>query len=1086
MRPSTPRRATAILLTSGLMIAGSSAAGFAAPVTEAPTTGLDEAKGAPARDKLGQADRQRLSEAEAQGVDQVTVLVATAPGATEGVDAALSEDGGTVGYRDDKLGYVRASVPTGAVLATAARRDVVAVDLDEEIPLEDPRAVQEAAAAPGAVPAPGPGTPDDNPYLPAGETGAVAFRAANPTWDGRGTTIGVLDSGVDLDHPALATTSTGERKIVDWVTATDPVTEGDATWRPMLTAVAGPSFTYADATWTAPAGDFRVNVFRESITTASEPGGDVNRDGDTTDAWGVLYRASDNAIWVDVDQDRDFTDETLMRPYREQYQVGHFGADDAATADVVETMPFVVEFREDVDRSALGGANVGQEADYVNIGIVESAHGSHVAGIAAGNDVYGGTADGAAPGARIVSSRACSWGGGCTAVALTEGMIDLVANRRVDVVNMSIGGLPALNDGANTRATLYDRLIDEYGVQLFISAGNSGPGVNTIGDPSVATDVVSVGSSISKETWLSNYGSEVSAELNLHNFSSRGPREDGGFKPNVTAPGSAVSTTPRWLNSPDVAETGYTLPVGLEMFNGTSMASPQAAGAAALLLSASKSQQLPITPPQLRRALYSSADFIEDVPAFAQGNGQVDLDEAWKLLRRGPVVQDYTVTAPVCTPLSDYLTTPDQGAGVYNRCAAAEGGHTAGEAKTYPVTVTRTSGAAGSSRHRITWVGNDGTFDSAAAVDLPLNEAVTVDVTATPAGGAHGAIMRLDDPRTVGVDTEVLNTVVVGSSLVEAPFSASVSGDVERNRTESLFVTVPAGARALQVNLAGIATGSQTRFIAINPYGVPVESTSSLACYTNFGNPATCRATSRSYSDPLPGVWEIEVESRRTSPFLVNPYRLTAAAQGVTVEPEQVVLPAVAAGAATPVAWSVTNGFGPVTVTPEGGLLGSARTGRPSIADGATAESTVEVPAGADSLEVSIGNPSDPGADLDLAVVFDGAVVAVSADGDSEEAVVIDDPAPGTYTIVVDGYEVPAGTTEYDIRDVFTSAGLGTLTVPGTPVELDTGETVEVAGTLTALTAPTEGRQLFGRMTVVSSEGAELGSGTVLVESVTG
>ena len=65
-------------------------------------------------------------------------------------------------------------------------------------------------------------------------------------------------------------------------------------------------------------------------------------------------------------------------------------------------------------------------------------------------------------------------------------MIDLVVNRGVDIVNMSIGGLPALNDGNNARAELYKRLIDTYGVQLVISAGNDGPGVNTIGDPVVA------------------------------------------------------------------------------------------------------------------------------------------------------------------------------------------------------------------------------------------------------------------------------------------------------------------------------------------------------------------------------------------------------------------------------------------------------------------------------------------------------------------------------------------------------------------------------------------------------------------------
>ncbi len=92
-------------------------------------------------------------------------------------------------------------------------------------------------------------------------------------------------------------------------------------------------------------------------------------------------------------------------------------------------------------------------------------------------------------------------------------MIDLVANRGVDIVNMSIGGLPALNDGNNARAELYTRLIDTYGVQLVISAGNSGPGANTIGDPGLADKVISVGASISKETWAANYGSVVREEV---------------------------------------------------------------------------------------------------------------------------------------------------------------------------------------------------------------------------------------------------------------------------------------------------------------------------------------------------------------------------------------------------------------------------------------------------------------------------------------------------------------------------------------------------------------------------------------------
>ena len=1041
-----------------------------------------ETASAPAKaekqDKIGEADRELLAEAVEKGDREVTLLLATERRRTASVDTAITALGGTVGYVHDELGYVRATVPTAQVDKAAALVQVLKVDLNAAVPLPDPRPEATSAgdaAAAALPPAPGPGTPPANPYMPTDETGAVAFTQAHPTYDGRGVTIGVLDSGVDLDHPALQRTTTGERKIVDWVTATDPLVENDLTWRPMRTQVTGPEFNVSGKNYTSPAGSYLFNRFSESITAASEPGGDVNRDGDRDDAFGVLYNPANNDIWVDADQDAAFEATERMRPYREKFDIGRFGTDNPATP-IVESTPFVVEFREDVD---LARAGVSGTADFVNIGIVESAHGTHVAGITAANGLYGGAADGAAPGAKLVSSRACSWSGGCTAVALTEGMIDLVVRRDVDVVNMSIGGLPALNDGANARAALYDRLIDTYGVQLFISAGNSGPGINTIGDPSVATSVVSVGSSISRETWLANYGSEVALEQSLHNYSSRGPREDGGFKPNVVAPGSAVSTVPQWLKQADVVETGYALPIGYAMFNGTSMASPQTAGAAALLLSGTYAEGVPVTPAQLRKALYSSADELPDVPAYAQGMGLIDVPGAFELLQQQPAVPGYATSAPVCTPLSAFLATPGTGVGVYNRCAASAGGQTAGKAQVYPVTITRTSGDARSRQHVLTWRGNDGTFRTRARVNLPLGTPVTVEVTARPQAGAHGAILLVDDPGTVGIDHQVLNTVVVGTDLTGPSFGTTTSGRVTRNGTTSLFVTVPAGARALQVDLAGIATGSQTRFIAINPYGVPVESTASTTCYTN--RPSACNASSRAYLNPLPGIWELEVEARRTTPFLENPYRLTAAVQGVVVEPEVVRLPAAETGKDTPVSWTVTNRFGPVTIRPEGGPLGSARTGRPTVADGAKLEYAVEVPAGASRFDAAIGNPSDRSADLDLSVYLAGKLVAQQADGDSDEAVSIANPAAGTYTVVVDGYEVPAGTTEFDYRDVFSAASLGRLAVNGGERTLAAGASVTVDGVVQPLAAASQGRSLFGEMVVRSAAGAVLGTGSVVI-----
>ena len=111
--------------------------------------------------------------------------------------------------------------------------------------------------------------------------------------------------------------------------------------------------------------------------------------------------------------------------------------------------------------------------------------------------------------------------------------------------------------------------------------------------------------------------------------------------------------------------------------------------------------------------------------------------------------------------------------------------------------------------------------------------------------------------------------------------------------------------------------------------------------------------------------------------------------------------------------------------------------------------------------------------------------MAQQADGDSEEAVSIANPAAGTYTVVVDGYAVPAGTTAYDYLDVYYSPVLGSVTVPGTTVSLASGASMTVTGSVTAASVPPAGRSLFGEMTVVTDEGAVLGRGSVSITTVT-
>ncbi|MDQ0777241.1 hypothetical protein QF026_005707 [Streptomyces aurantiacus] len=1085
----TARIAVAAGLVAALSAAGPIPMAFSAddPGTPADTP----VKSASA--KLGSADADLLAEAKADGAKNVTMMIATAPGQTERVAQQLDAvKGGSVGRTYDKLGYVRATVPTGradaAIAAAAKLSSVHGIDLRQEIELDDPtpsadtaKGAEKASTA-ATYPAPGKKTPAANPYNPSFETGAVDFVKDHPKSDGRGITIGILDSGVDVAHPALQKTTTGERKIVDWVTATDPLVDGDATWRAMVNARSGPVFTFDGETWQAPAGDYAVSRFRESASTGGDANGDLNRDGDTTDSWGVLYDAAAGTVRVDLNDNNDFTDDTPMKPYKDRYQIGYFGTDDPATA-IAERVPFVVEIRKDVPMDPLGGDWVGKTSDFVNIGIIESEHGTHVAGITAANKLFGGKMNGAAPGAKLVSSRACTWSGGCTNIALTEGMIDLVANRGVDIVNMSIGGLPPLNDGNNARSELYTRLIDTYGVQLVLAAGNDGPGVNTISDPGLADKVISVGASISKETWASNYGSQVSKKYAMLPFSSRGPREDGGFTPTLTAPGAAINTTQTWFPGGPVAEAGYSLPPGYSMLQGTSMASPQAAGASALLLSAAKQKGIDLTPAKLRTALSSTAGHISGIQAYTEGAGLIDIPDAWDSIRDGATAHEYSVKAPVDTAIDFALKTPGFGTGLYDR----EGGLKAGQQKTYAVTLTRTTGADRAIRHELHLANNrDKTFRIVGGdkISLPLNKPVTVRIAARPmSSGVSSAILEVDDPRTEGVDKQVLTTVVVSAPL---KYTYSASGTVQRNSTTSYFVTVPEGAKNLEVAIGGLKGKSQTRFIAIHPYGVPLDETQTPYCYNNYLDGNGCRPDLRSYSDPQPGVWEIEVESRRTSPLLDNPYKLNVEVLGADFDPAVVTVPEAKVGTPTPASWKVTNKLVAVDGSLKGGPLGSSKSTRPTIAQGATDTTTVDVPAGAETLDVSIGNVSDAAADLDL-VVYDaqGNPVGQSADGDSEESVSVPSPAAGTYSVEVIGYSVPAGTTAYDYLDVYFAPSLGQVEVGSAPVKLATGASASVTTNVVANAAPPAGRTFFGRVQLVNARGTVAGTGSVLIEKVT-
>jgi hypothetical protein len=172
-----------------------------------------------------------------------------------------------------------------------------------------------------------------------------------------------------------------------------------------------------------------------------------------------------------------------------------------------------------------------------------------------------------------------------------------------------------------------------------------------------------------------------------------------------------------------------------------------------------------------------------------------------------------------------------------------------------------------------------------------------------------------------------------------------------------------------------------------------------------------------------------------------------------------------------------------------GTTLGSARRGVFTIGDLQQQQYATTVTAGTTSFRATIGSPSDPAADLDLFVFncTSGSCVLAgqSADGDSEESVTINNPAAGTWVVLVDGFAVPAGTTTYNYVDVFVNPAFGAISVTDANALRPAGSSWTVPATVTANAVPDAGRVLLGNVQVRTDTDVLVGSGDVIVEAVT-
>jgi serine protease AprX len=266
-----------------------------------------------------------------------------------------------------------------------------------------------------------------------------------------------------------------------------------------------------------------------------------------------------------------------------------------------------------------------------------SGHGTHVAGIIAADGHTSPDHLGVAPDANLVCYSIGEVLFTTAVVTAYDHLLDQPQLWGVKVINNSWGNSFQQFD-PRAPVAVATKAVADLGVNVMFAAGNSG---RSNAEMSL--------NPFSEAPWVTSVAAESVAHVR-GDFSSNGLRYDnsqavtigagghtvftgdriGIYHPDITTPGVSISSTC------DTAGTavGPCPPGSNTTASGTSMASPHAAGAAAVLMQANPS----LTPNQVRNALQATAAPVTDaagVPLdfWQVGYGHVDLSAAVTLVR---------------------------------------------------------------------------------------------------------------------------------------------------------------------------------------------------------------------------------------------------------------------------------------------------------------------------------------------------------------------------------------------------------------------------------------------------------------------
>lgn len=197
----------------------------------------------------------------------------------------------------------------------------------------------------------------------------------------------------------------------------------------------------------------------------------------------------------------------------------------------------------------------------------DNGHGTHVCGIIGGDgSASGGRFCGVATGCHLIPVKVLDKRGGGYVSDVLSGLHTVLQQRErynIRIVNVSVGSFSGRNMSENSALVRGVEEIWDAGFVVVVAAGNMGPKSGTITTPGISRKVITVG--------CSDDDKEVNVMGNrMSDYSGRGPTRSCICKPDIVAPGAAITSCSQ--------TNGYAVK------SGTSMATPYVSGAIALLL----------------------------------------------------------------------------------------------------------------------------------------------------------------------------------------------------------------------------------------------------------------------------------------------------------------------------------------------------------------------------------------------------------------------------------------------------------------------------------------------------------------------